>query len=78
MGCDICRTIQPSGSKRRNRRLLVTTKMLEEAMAALATMGDSSHDIASGIGLVEDDGVDRSGVLEELGGPGSTGRADTP
>lgn len=43
------RTIQPVGAKRRKRRLLLTTNTLDEAMAALATIGDSSHDIANGI-----------------------------
>jgi hypothetical protein len=42
-------TIQPAGVNRRKRRLLLTTKTLDEAMAALATIGDSIHDIASGM-----------------------------
>ena len=41
--------IQSVGRKRRNRRLLLTTNRLDDAIAALATIGDSSHDIASGI-----------------------------
>lgn len=41
--------IQSVGLKRRNRRLLLTTKRLVEAIAALATIGDSSHDIARGM-----------------------------
>ena len=41
--------IQSVGRKRRNRRLLLTTNKLDEAIAALATIGDSIHDIASGI-----------------------------
>ena len=40
---------KPVGVKRRNRRLLVTTKTLDDAIAALATIGDSNHDMASGI-----------------------------
>jgi hypothetical protein len=47
-GCGMT-AIQAVGVKRRNRRLLLTTKTLDDAMAALATMGESSHDIASGI-----------------------------
>ena len=35
--------------KRRNRKLLLTTNTLDDAIAALATIGDSNHDIASGI-----------------------------
>jgi hypothetical protein len=41
--------IQAVGVKRRNRKLLLTTKMLDEAIAALATIGESIHDIASGM-----------------------------
>ena len=37
------------GVKRRNRRLLLTTNTLDDAIAALATIGDSSHAIASGM-----------------------------
>lgn len=37
------------GVKRRNRRLLLTTNTLLNAIAALATTGESDHDIASGI-----------------------------
>jgi len=40
---------QALGRKRRSRKLLVTTNKLETAMAALATIGDSSQAIASGI-----------------------------
>ena len=36
-------TIQAVGVKRRNRRLLVTTKMLDEAIAALATTGATAR-----------------------------------
>ena len=38
-----------SGENRRRRRLLLTTNTLLNAIAALATTGDSSHDIASGM-----------------------------
>jgi hypothetical protein len=34
---------------RRNRKLLLTTNTLDDAIAALATTGVSIHDIASGI-----------------------------
>jgi hypothetical protein len=43
------RTIQLAGVKRRNRKLLLTTKTLDEAIAALATIGDSNQHIANGI-----------------------------
>ena len=41
--------IQSVGVKRRNRRLLLTTNTLENAIAALATIGESSHAIANGM-----------------------------
>ncbi len=47
-GCGMT-AIQAVGVNRRNRRLLVTTKTLDDAIAALATMGDNNHDMASGI-----------------------------
>ena len=49
MGCGITGSIQPPGLKRRNRKLLLTTNTLDEAIAALATTGDNCHDMAKGM-----------------------------
>ena len=44
-----CRARWPYQRNRRNRRLLLTTNTLENAIAAPATMGDNRPVIASGI-----------------------------
>ena len=42
-------SIQAIGMKRRSRRLLLTTNTLDAAIAALATIGESSQAMASGM-----------------------------